>query len=330
MSFEEQLGRVLKQESASHSVPGEVDEQVYRSALPLLAQYRKKTSKLSTMPRFRWKNAMLLAVILVVISGFAFGATKIFELDQHGIKLEVFSDSSIRLTETSSEEVQAAMAQVRAQLLPGEYAVLYMDALTKEAHPLIREHPIIGVYQPLVYEDLEEWLVYYQSKMKAMTQPPASLGSTFQYKAGFEGFALDGFVSIEGMELEEPLRQEAKQSGQAVTWRKVEQPTLPILAMTTIYEAPSGEQVYVSVQQFEPRMKVSMYSNRQKVDTEPIGGQTAYYMDTDHHLSSSGYIQEYSWTAGSEQQPYLITVGTESRQITREQLRSMAEELAIP
>ena len=322
MSIESRISQVLKQETDRLTAPQELDERVLGAVGPQLAALREKGNVRAGKRLFGWKKAAVFALVFAVLTGFAFGATKLYETEYNGIGVEVFSDSSLKLTRTSGDEVRQTLQAVKQQLNPGEYAMVYFDAFTKESSALLREMPGIGVHRPYVYNGYDAWQQLVQQETGGLSVP-ASLGDDYGFVSGAEGYAQDGYTTVEGIELLDKLKQEARQSGESIRWEKVANPTQVLEVYTTFYESDSGEKVYMTVEVLEPRMKLRMTSISNETDQLRVGDKEVYYMDSQHFLSATDRVKDFSWEAGTDEQPVIVHLASESLDVTKEQLLSL-------
>ena len=156
-------------------------------------------------------------------------------------------------------------------------------------------------------------------------EQPSVLGQEYAFSAGLEGFGQDGFVTPEGLKVMEELQH----SGKQVAWKKVENPTFPFKGMTTFFTSANGEKIFLTYDIMKPGMAIKATGNNEHFHISKIGGKDVYYSENSHFLSATEKMKEVVWSAGSADKPINVHLGTESLEITKEELLAAAEEVIL-
>ncbi|CAG7617370.1 hypothetical protein PAESOLCIP111_02016 [Paenibacillus solanacearum] len=327
MSIEQRLKQQLERQAQALRPSAELHDRI-------LQQYRKQASggKRGWRPgRIGVPQAAVFAVLLVLLSGFAYAGGKLLFVEEHGpLRVEYrTTGDSFALKHVSTEEVQRATADVKRQLADGESAVVYFAGLEQEANPLYRAVPLIVVNKPETIADRAVWADQLK-RLKLTSGIPETLAGDFRFLEGAAGAPFGGAVPDEGMKLLDSLKQESKQTGSKSVWKKLSasaQP--PIVTYTTTYVNAQQEKMYLTVESVEGGATVQVTAPDSALHEQlSVKGNKAHYWNNDQFVfSGSGRYQTVSWTEASDGGTRTIGLGSDSPLMTKERLVRAAESL---
>ncbi|OPA79221.1 hypothetical protein BVG16_09010 [Paenibacillus selenitireducens] len=328
MSIEEKLRQEYLQESRRLETFPSLD----RHVLDIYRKEMKKNRGMVDMAR-RTKLPKIAAVLLIVglLSGFAYvGGKLLFQENQGPWRVEArTSGDNFTLQHISAEQIRSKMAEVKSTLAAGEAAVIYFADLEKEANPLLRQVPMVGVSQPELVSDWNQWQGRLQEHDISVPVPQVIAGQ-FTFEAGQLGSPLVGDLDKEGLRMLDQLKQESQDTGNSIVWQKVQgyNPVLETYSYT--YHSEAGERLFVTLVE-APAEKISMkltLPDSTAYEEVSIHGVKAHY--TSHSqmfYSESNQYQELFWTQTYGEHSYMVKVGSDSPNITKAQLIQAAESI---
>ncbi|GIO99700.1 hypothetical protein J14TS5_47860 [Paenibacillus lautus] len=325
MSIEQQLKDEFQQNAKNVVCPSSIDLRVmnvYRE------QMLEKKGEQPMRRRRKWSKAVLVILLIAVVSGFAYaGRTLLFEETKGNMTMSAETLEDLKLSKTQLESIRQARNEVKAQLNPGESAVVYLTDLDN-----VKRLPFIPVSQPDVNEDLDTW-------RKALTDrhfdvlPPDSLLGTYRFTGGME---LSPFGAYAGSETDiaallEELKAESEESGKDYIWRKTSIPTsFPLLSYTTAYRNSDQETLYL-VMETTPDSKVKLQTlapSSAKYEEMELNGHAAHYLINDSYVYTDSHVyQEISWMIEKEGQAIIYRLGSDSPAMTKERLMEAAKSI---
>ncbi|WP_127592835.1 hypothetical protein [Paenibacillus lautus] len=325
MSIEQQLKDEFEENTKNMVCPPSID-------LRVMNVYRKQMlEKKGEQPmrrRWKWSKAVMVILLIAVVSGFAYaGRTLLFEETKGNMTMSAVTLEDVKLSKTQLESIRLARNEVKAQLNPGESAVVYLTDLDN-----VKSLPFILVSQPEVNEDLDTW-------RKVLTDrhfdvlPPASLLGTYRFAGGMElspfGFYVGSETDITA--LMEELKAESEETGKDFTWRKTPVPTsFPLLTYTSVYRNSDQETMYLVMETApDSTVKLQMVApSSAKYEEMNLNGHTAHYFKKDSYIyTDSQFYQEISWMLEKEGQAIIYRLGSDSTAMTKEQLMEAARSL---
>lgn len=324
MSIEEQLKEEFQLNAKNVLCPPTIDLRVMSACRE---QILDKKGEQPMRRKGKWSKAIMLILLIAVVSGFAYaGRTLLYEETKGNMTMSAVKSEEFKLSKTQIESIREARKEVKAQLKPGETAVVYLTDLDKVANI-----PFIPVSQPEVNKDLDNW-------KKAMAHqfnflPPDSLLGSYRFAGGME---LSPFGDFWGSDtdvatLRKEMKDESEASGKDMVWRITQAPSsLPILSYTTTYQNPEQETLYLVMEAaLDSSIKVQLVTPPWAKNEEiALKEQAAHYFINDSYIyNDNNFYQEISWMTEQEGRAIIYRIGTDSPTMTREKLMEAAESL---
>lgn len=325
MSIEQQLKDEFQQNAKNVVCPSSIDLRVMNVHRE---QMLEKKGEQPMRRRLKWSKAVMVIILIAVVSGFAYaGRTLLFEETRGNMTMSAVTLEDLSLSKTQLESISQARNEVKAQLNPGESAVVYLSDLGN-----VKSLPFIPVSQPDVNEDLDIW-------RKALTDrhfdvlPPDSLLGTYRFTGGME---LSPFGAYGGSETDiaallEELKAESEESGKDFIWRKTSIPTsFPLLSYTTVYRNSDQETLYLVMETpRDSKVKIqTLTTSSAKYEEMELNGHDAHYLINDSYVyTDSHFYQEISWMIEKEEQAIIYRLGSDSPAMTKERLMEAAKSI---
>lgn len=276
------------------------------------------------------RHAVIWIAALAILAGFTYGGGKLLFHQQIGLwGMELRSGGEgMDLDKEMAREIYSSVQSVREQLQPGESAFVYLDVLAKSSHPLYRSLPIVGVRQPERITDrhqLEELLM--QNGIRRSM--PFELPRGFEFEYAYEGMPVLSPIGTEGMRLKTMLRDEIEATGKRVAWMRIEmQGQDKQRAYTWMYAGSANARLSVTAEAIS-RKEITyngIVPDTAEVEEIEINGAKGLYTSNERYpFAESLYYQELSWTRANEDEIQIVyRIGTDSRDVTREELLEIA------
>src|SRR5690606_5779675 len=194
MSIEKQLSEAFKHNEASLQCPPSLDNRI-------MAEYEQaamdKGRNVKMMKKGRLPKVALIAIIVVLLCGFAYGSKFLFSNATDKLSYQLYSSDAFHLKEETFQNARATLKEVRSQLLPGETAVVYLPEIIKDV-------PLYGVFNPDYNTDIHEWQQVLEEQGVTEKLPASLLDGVYQ----FEGGALNNlFYPLIGWDQDELLAE---------------------------------------------------------------------------------------------------------------------------
>lgn len=325
MSIEQQLKDEFQQNAKNVVCPPSID-------LRVMNAYRERMlEKKGEQPmrrRWKWSKAAMVILLIAVVSGFAYaGRTLLFEETKGNMTMSAETLEELKLSKTQLESIRQARNEVKAQLNPGESAVVYLTDLDN-----VKSLPIIPVSQPEVNEDLDTWKTALTDRHFDVL-PPDSLLGTYTFAGGMELSPFGAFVGSETdiAALLEELKAESEETEKNFIWRKTPLPSsFPLLTYTSVYRNSDQETLYLILQSApDSKMKLQTVApSSTKYEEMDLNGHSAHYFKNDSYVyTDSHFYQEISWMTEKEGQTIIYRLGSDSPAMTKEQLMEAAKSL---
>jgi len=324
MSIEEQLKEEFKHNTKNMVCPPAIDRRVMNACRE---QMLEKKGEQPMRRRGKWSKAIMLILLIAVVSGFAYaGRTLLFEETKGNMTMSAAKVEEFKLSKTQLESIREARKEVKAQLKPGESAVVYLTELDK-----IKDIPFISVSRPEVNEDLDNW-------SKAMAQqfnvlPPDSLLGSYRFAGGMEESPFGTYwgTDTDVAALRKEMKDESEASGKDMVWRITQAPSpLAILSYTTTYLNSEQETLYLSMETaLDSSIKIQLVTPpTTKYEEIDLNGQSAHYFSNDSYIyTDNNFYQEISWMIEKEGRTIIYRIGTDSPSLTKEKLMEAAQSL---
>ncbi|WP_309122022.1 hypothetical protein [Paenibacillus sp.] len=326
MSIDRRLQAELRQEALQVRAAPALDAKVYRSAIPVLERKRQARNSREPGRRTYWKAAMIAACILIVLSGFGYGMQRLYQLNGHEVRLQVYSDTSLQLTRIGADEVRREVERVKAKLPVGGSAVVYFAAFAEERHPMLRDVPGVGVSRQEQVRNWTEWSGIAE-KASVSLPIPERLSGGFSFASGFMGVPFGGLLGPEGAQALKELKKLGEKTGDRILWKAVEADPLVASFLTTEYRNEAGEQLFLTAQLLPAGSELSLATNAKEHAATASNGTEIQYTSSYHMLSPTGTVQSVTWVGGEEEKPVVYQLAAASERWTAGDLASLIEEL---
>ncbi|OKP82970.1 hypothetical protein A3848_27050 [Paenibacillus sp. P32E] len=322
MSIERQLVEEFKRDS--RRCPSDLDTRIAAEYRQQVMQQRGKPSMLKTKktPKF-----VLIAAIFIVLCGFGYAGSKLL-FDDHTDKLSsnYKIEQKLQLIPEDVAKIRGSLAEVRAQLNPGETAVVYFKDHDLEAQGT----PVVyGINKPVVLP-VEEWRAALQKHHVGEKFPESILGA-YHFVEGMETSPFQFTFGADAYTLLDEMKAESKKTGSEMLWRKTDVSEDITETYTSVYRNAAGDSIYLTWQIADgaPGAKVFQLVPPGTVYEElQIGGLTAHYLkDSQSLFGESSVHQDVTWLSAGEGKSTAYHVQTDSRTVTKEQLIEAAKSL---
>ncbi len=325
MSIEQQLKDEFQQNAKNVVCPPSIDMRVMNAYRERMLE--KKGEPLNGRRR-KFTKAVMVILLIAVVSGFAYaGRTLMFEETRGNLTMSAVTLEDLKLSKAQLERISKARNEVKAQLNPGEFAVVYLTDLGN-----VRSLPFIPVSKPDVNEDLDAWRKVLMDRHFDRL-PPDSLLGMYSFAGGME---LSPFGAYAGSETEiaallEELKAEIEETGKDFIWRKTPAPaSLPLLTYTTMYRNAGQETLYLIMENApDSKVKLQMLAPPSaKYEELDLNGHSAHYFNNDSYVyTDSHFYQEISWIIEQDGEAIIYRLGSDSPAMTKEQLMEAAKDL---
>ncbi|KOP68162.1 hypothetical protein AMS62_25100 [Bacillus sp. FJAT-18019] len=325
MSIEEQLKEEFKLNAKNVVCPPTIDLRVMNACRE---QMLEKKGEQPMRRRGKLSKAIMLILLIAVVSGFAYaGRTLLFEETKGNMTMSAAKLEEFKLSKAQLEGIRQARNEVKAQLNPGDSAVVYLTDLED-----VTSMPFFPVSQPEVNEDLNTWRTVLMDHHFDVV-PPDSLLGTYRFAGGME---LSPFGVFWGSEtdmaaLQEDMKVESELSGKDMVWRITQAPSsLPMLSYTTTYRNSEQETLYLVMEAaLDSKVKVQLVTpSTTKYEKMDLNGYSAHYFKNDSYIyTDNNFYQEISWMTEREGRAIIYRIGTDSPSMTKEKLMEAAQSL---
>ncbi len=323
MSIEQQLVEAFEQDS--RKCPSDLDTRIaaeYRQqvmqqrGIPFMSRTRK-------MPKF-----VLIAIIFILICGFSYAGSKLlFEDKTDTFSINYQTAQELHFEQGDIEKIRGSLEEVKAQLNPGDTAVVYLQDydIQVAGTPLV-----FGINKPIPIP-LEDWKATLQQHSIEEKLPESILG-TFNFVEGMENSPYQFSFGPDGYQLLNEMKAENKKTGSELLWRKADlSKAEPVVPYTSVYRNSSNETIYLTWQIANGNPDLKMFQVAPPNTTYEeinIGGLTAHYMLDDQSLFGQSNIhQDVMWLKESGGKSVIYHVQTDSTKLTKEQLIEAAKSL---
>ncbi|MBD8498012.1 hypothetical protein [Paenibacillus arenosi] len=279
----------------------------------------------------RW-NLPKLAVISILAAallGFTYAGVSFLFQESKGnisVMMNAVSDD-LTLNKEQQLFISRALADVKQQLQSGEDAIVYFADL--EGEEVLQGKPLFPVSKPAVNKNLESWKQSIPYMPIADTVPRKVLDH-FAFEGGMKRSPLGVVFFGAFEETLDKLKQESKDTGKKVVWRKtVPSSEEPLKSYTSIYRDSKQQAIYISVLTASEKIRMeSMMPSSSAYEQLDIEGNQAHYTRNDNNLfSGSLTYQELMWMEVHGGKTYVFSAASDSPKITKEQLVQVAKEL---
>jgi len=317
------IERELRQAFREHAIapPPSVDAAVaamYRGH----AMGKKGVTRMKM--RKRLSRAAVAALVIAVMSGFVYAGSKLlFEQEKGHVGMTYRAVENFAIPEAALASIRVHLNEVKEQLEPGEQAIVYLEDM-KIVEPFGLD-PVLSVMKPAAIASLEAWQAVLNDTGAGARLPGELLNGEYRFAEGFVGYPFLGALGPSAMELVPELAAESEATGQAAVWREYVPDDLPITGYTTVYR--NGEQaIYFTVDPISEKIRFeAMMGKSAALEQLQVNGSEAAYTRNESFLyTASGLYQEIVWLTEQEGRTIIHRVGTDSDEVSKEQLLEAA------
>ncbi|AIQ55410.1 hypothetical protein [Paenibacillus sp. FSL R7-0331] len=321
MSIEQQLTEEFKHDSRRS--PSGLDNRI-------TAEYRQQVMQqrgVSFMSRKRKKSVYLLtALIVVMLCGFGYAGSRLLYSYEGKLSVSNRTEQQLQFKQEDVVKIRGELEKVKAQLVPGESAVVYL----RDFDLTIGETSIIyGINNP-VKVPVEEWRTLLQQQGVQEKLPDTLLGA-YSLEEGMEASPFQVALGIGASSIFDELKTEGTASGSEMLWRLTDTANDFMDTYTSVYRNASHDTIYVTWQiageDVSPAI-LQLSPPGITAEDAAIGGLTAHYLKNDQSLFGQSSIhQDVTWISEAGDQGIAYHVQTDSAAVTKEQLIEAAESL---
>lgn len=324
MSIEQRLAEEFKRDSGNRICPPELDARI-------AAEYRQLVVS-QGRERFMWRKGkavkiILIAVIVLAVCGFGLANQLLFEDHKDGVAVSYQSDQQLHFEPADVEKIRSSLAEVKAQLAPGDTAVVYL----KDYELKIGGSPVVfGINKPISLQP-DAWRATLKQHNIGETLPETLLG-TFKLLEGMESSPYQFNFGGDAYRLLDDMKTESQKTESPVLWRKTElSGNQPIVPYTSVYRNASNDTIYLTWQIADSNADVRLVQAAPpgtKYEDITINGVNAHYLMNDQALFGQSTIQQdVMWLKESGAQTIIYHVQSDSTTLTKAQLIQAAQSL---
>ncbi len=323
MSFEEQLKQEFKRHSKHLSCPPTLDTRIntsYRN------HFLEKRGKGKMHNKVFFKKGIIIALVFLLLSGFAYGGLLLFHAEKGNISMNYTAYKDLSLDKGTLDKVRASLKDIRNQLQTGEMAVVYVSELDnkKEISPYLS---LLAVAKPKIINQKQAW------QQELMQQHininiPNTIAGTYHFIGGKKTPAFGVALGTDEVSLKDELMAESKKTGKDIVWEKATPTKKPIVqSYTTIYQDEHQGEIYYTIQLASEKVRMEgKTSASSQYNAMDINGNQVNYLRNEQSLyGNSNEYQSIIWMTTQGDQTYIHTVSTDSTKITKEQLKAAAK-----
>ncbi|AIQ49980.1 hypothetical protein R70723_31945 [Paenibacillus sp. FSL R7-0273] len=321
MSIEQQLTKEFKHDSRRS--PEGLNNRI-------TAEYRQQVMQqrgVSIMFRKRKTSVYLLtALIVVMLCGFGYAGSRLLYSDEGRLSVSNRTEQQLQFKQEDVVKIRGELEKVKAQLVPGESAVVYL----RDFDRTIGESPIIyGINNP-VKVPAEEWRMLLQQQGVQEKLPETLLGA-YSLEEGMEASPFQVALGTGADSIFDELKTEGTASGSEMLWRLTDTANGFIDTYTSLYRNAANDTIYVTWQiageDVNPAI-LQLSPPGITAEDATIGGLTAHYLKNDQSLFGQSSIhQDVTWVSEAGDTAVAYHVQTDSAAVTKEQLIEAAESL---
>lgn len=341
MSIEQKLKYQFNTEASQLETPHHLDSAILCNYRRQVMENRSGKMNMKSL----YKKAIVISAIVVVLSGFGYGATQFFSTTEGNLTYSVFTTNEFDKPDMSSEELvktHLAMEEVKAQLNEGESAIIYRPELQNDT-------PFVTVYKPAEVNEWEKWQQALQSEHIRANEHLLNQKFTFVAGTDVNPFMSMHYYDAEEQGVYELIDQYDNNDVNKLIWKKIEMNLLD-LGMenyTTLYKNADDQSVYVvattmspprvAIEQFdstgltrvgEPSYEIKQYISTDKsLVTQQIGDFDVSYMQYNSTLSRTGTVQSVTWLEKAANDTIIYSVMTEDTNIKEKTLFDIAKQI---
>jgi hypothetical protein len=328
LSIEQKLVEEFEQDSNHMRCPPSLDSRIATEYRQQMMDHRGEL-----LLRRKWNRPRIVLVSIIAvmfICGFAYAGSKLLFADAKGkFSINVQSNPQMELGKDALEKVRFSLKEVKSKLEPGETAIVYVPEFDIQ----VNGHQLwFRAYKPVTLTELEQWkakLTEYDVEEKL----PDSLLGSYKFVEGMEGYPFSAFIgSNDATSLLEEMKAESKKTGSKMLWRKTAVlPDKPTSPYTSVFRNSNQNTIYLTCDIVSgPSVKYETMSppNTSYEELE-LNGLKAHYTKSEQSLYGDSTIyQDVMWIKESEGKTVVYHVGSDSLDMTKEQLVEIAKSLS--
>lgn len=321
LSIEKRLAEEFERDS--RMCPSDLDVRITAEYRQQVMQQGGKSLmfKKSKMPKF-----VLVTLILILVCGFGYAGGRQLFSDHGKLSISNRTEQQLEFKQEDVAKIRGSLQQVKAQLSPGESAVVYLRDYDLE----VEGTPVVfGITNPLLIP-LEAWKTALQQQGVQEKLPDTLLGS-YNLAEGMETSPFQATLGKDAYAILDELKAEGKTSGSEMLWRKTGATDDIVATYTSVYRNAAGDTLYLTWQiAGSDSNPVIFQLSPPGITSEDaqIGGITAHYLKNDQSLFGQSPVhQDVTWLSQTGDKAVAYHVQTDSVSMTKEQLVEAAKSL---
>ncbi len=321
LSIEKQLAEGFERDS--RKCPSDLDVRITAEYRQHVMHQRGKSLmfKKSKMPKF-----VVVTLILILVCGFGYAGGKLLFFDHGKLSVSNRTEQKLEFKQEDVAKIRGSLQQVKAQLSPGESAVVYLRDYDLEVDGT---SVVFGINNPLLIP-VEAWKTALQQQGVKEKLPETLLGS-YHLAEGMETSPFQATLGTDDYAILDELKAEGKKSGSEMLWRKTGASNDIVATYTSVYRNAAGDTLYLTWQiAGSDSNSVIFQLSPPGITSEDaqIGGITAHYLKNDQSLFGQSPVhQDVTWLSQTGDKAVAYHVQTDSVSMTKEQLVEAAKSL---
>lgn len=329
MSIERQLSEAFKRNEARLECPPSLDARI-------MADYRRVMDKrglLHMKKKRRLPKAAMIALVVVLLCGFAYGGTRMLFSDSLGqFAIRVQTNDAFHLEPEALEHARTSIKEVQERLAPGETAVVYLPDVFAE---MPGDPPAIGATKLQWISDAEQWRAYLEERGLTGVVPDA-VGQgqeAYRFSAGAANSPFHFAMGMDALDLLKEMQAESGLAeGELPLWRVTDNSGEQAISFyTTLFRNADGEGIYLTLEVVN-----GDYSIKKDIYTAPsteyeemeLNGLKAHYTKNVQSLfGESNILQAVSWIEEKDGSTIVYQVESDSSGMIKERLIEIAQSL---
>lgn len=322
LSIEKRLAEEFERDS--RQCPSSLD-------IRIAAEYRQQVMQQRGTPfmskRRKMPKYVLITLIVILVCGFGYAGGKLLYSDHGKLSVSNRTEQKLAFKQEDVTKIRGSLKQVKAQLSPGETAVVYLRDYDLEVEGI----PVVfGINNPEIIP-VDAWKTTLQQQGVLEKLPETLLGS-YTLAEGMETSPFQANLGTEAYTVLDQLKAEAKKSGSEMLWHTTDASDDIIATYTSVYRnAAASDTLYLTWQIAGGDMNPVIFQlSPPGVVSEDVemNGLTAHYLKNDQSLfGQSSLLQDVTWLSQTGDKSVAYHVQTDSLTMTKEQLVEAAKSL---
>lgn len=319
MSIERQLREAFKRNETSLECPPSLDNRIMAEYEQMVVATRRdsKMKKRMSLPK-----VAIIALIIVVLCGFAYGGKLLFSDSKGNFTFQLQSSEMVSLSPDLVEKARQSLKEVQDQLEPGETAVVYIpEVYSKINLPLAATNWVL-------ISDMQQWREVLDEQGITELLPDSLLSEAYQFDAGAPNSPLNPTFGMDAMNLLEEMKKE--NAGDEIFWRLTDTSDSLVTTYTSIYRDGNGEAIYLIASVFDEEIVASKGLTPPNTEYELIdfNGKTGHYTKYEQSLvGESNVLHNVMWIEENDGRAVSYNVTSDSITMTKERLLDVVRSL---